>query len=176
MGTPSGPRGATSMRFPTGKSGLCGTPHSRLACWLDKTVRSMGPESVIGYPFRLPEKPTMEVVMSVKVYNARDLRWELGPTSSCVFPKARGFALVDRSTRWGNPFKIPWVKSDEYADIMAARLEVIEKYRQWLFRNPLPQREVQWLWGRHLVCHCAPKPCHADVLLRYVNFHYQPEA
>jgi hypothetical protein len=32
------------------------------------------------------------------------------------------------------------------------------------------------LWGRHLLCHCAPKPCHADVLLRYVNFHYQPEA
>jgi len=78
-----------------------------------------------------------------------------------------GWVLVDRSSRWGNPFTI---------GVDGDRQEVIAKYTQWLFENPLPQHQVQWLWGRHLLCHCAPKPCHADVLLRYVNFHYQPEA
>ena len=100
--------------------------------------------------------------MEAKVIKISDMS---KPVNS--FPKALGFARVDRKSRWGNPFSIGRDGS---------RKEVIEKYRQFLFENPLPQEEVQWLWGRHLACNCAPKPCHADVLLRYVNFHYKPEA
>ena len=72
--------------------------------------------------------------------------------------------IVDRTSPWGNPFVI-----GRDGD----RAEVIEKYRQWLFENPLRDAEVRYLFGKHLVCHCAPEPCHADVLLRYVNFHFE---
>lgn len=104
--------------------------------------------------------------MQSQVFSLKEIQWWV--QNGREFPESLGFVLVDRSTRWGNPFKLP------HNDNQTMRLEAIEKYRQWIFKYPLPQREVQWLWGRHLVCHCSPQPCHADVLLRYVNFHYQP--
>ena len=76
---------------------------------------------------------------------------------------AKHSVVVDRSSPWGNPFVI-----GRDGD----RAEVIEQYRQWLFKNPLRDAEVRYLYGKYLVCHCAPEPCHADVLLRYVNFHF----
>ena len=77
---------------------------------------------------------------------------------------AQRSVVVDRSSPWGNPFVV-----GRDGD----RAEVIEKYRQWLFVNPLRDAEVRYLHNRYLICHCAPEPCHADVLLRYVNFHFE---
>jgi hypothetical protein len=108
----------------------------------------------------------LEVISRARVFNAKYVTSAFQDEINAD-RLSLGWVLVDRSSRWGNPFRIG-------AD--GDRMAVINKYKQWLFENPLPQAEVQWLWGRHLVCHCAPEPCHADVLLRYVNFHYQPEA
>lgn len=38
-------------------------------------------------------------------------------------------------------------------------------------RDVLPMLDLYPLEGRDLVCHCAPKPCHGDVLLREANKH-----
>lgn len=63
---------------------------------------------------------------------------------------------VGRGSRWGNPFRIG-VDGDRY--------DVIERFEQEI----LPTLDVTPLRGRDLVCFCAPKPCHADSLLRKAN-------
>ena len=68
---------------------------------------------------------------------------------------------VDRTTRWGNPFRAGegGIETSE---------EAIRAYRQWLGRNPELKRAARTeLAGRNLACWCAlDGPCHADVLLQ----------
>ena len=66
---------------------------------------------------------------------------------------------IDRRTRWGNPFVIG---KD------GTREEVIEKYRDHLWSQirtgKLSLDDLAGLHGKDLACHCAPQPCHGDVL------------
>ena len=74
-----------------------------------------------------------------------------------------GAVYVGRPTKWGNPYVIG---KD------GTREEVIQKYREWFFCSGAAelQREARKeLTGKDLVCWCAPKPCHADILLEFVN-------
>lgn len=63
---------------------------------------------------------------------------------------------VGRGSPWGNPFVI---------GKHGTREEVIERYRI----EVLPQLDLTQLKGRHLVCFCKPKACHADLLLEAAN-------
>ena len=63
--------------------------------------------------------------------------------------------VVYSRSRWGNPFR-------EGED--GTREEVIEKYRKWIRKQPELMAALFSLRGKKLGCHCAPKPCHADVL------------
>lgn len=80
---------------------------------------------------------------------------------------------VDRSTRWGNPFKVGsgYAAADAVAD-----------YRRWIggvpTSRPVPAdaerphvAEIrQHLRNRNLACWCrVGEPCHADELLRIAN-------
>lgn len=67
---------------------------------------------------------------------------------------------VGRPTIWGNPFKIGRDGS---------RKEVIQKYREWILTQPALIEQLPTLRGKILGCWCAPKPCHADVLLQLAN-------
>lgn len=72
---------------------------------------------------------------------------------------------VGRPSIWGNPFVIGKDGSRE---------EVVEKYREtllfWLDKWPEKTRyDLDQLRGKDLVCWCAPKACHADVLLEIAN-------
>lgn len=72
---------------------------------------------------------------------------------------------VGRPSKWGNLFVIG---KD------GTREEVIEKFRKALMHNDVFWSVKRWelrheLKGRDLVCWCAPKPCHADVLLEIAN-------
>lgn len=65
------------------------------------------------------------------------------------------------SGQWGNPFSIG-------AD--GSREDVIEKYRQHLLADPeLMARARRDLRDKNLVCFCAPRACHGDVLLQIAN-------
>ena len=72
-----------------------------------------------------------------------------------------GSVYVGRPSPFGNPFSIGKDGSRE---------EVIEKYRQWLQDQPrlikIMKRELK---GKDLVCFCAPKPCHGDVIKEVVE-------
>ena len=67
--------------------------------------------------------------------------------------------LIDRRTRWGNPFLI---------GLDGTREEVIELYRRDLWRriqnNEIQTRELAYLDGKQLACWCHPLPCHGNIL------------
>lgn len=67
---------------------------------------------------------------------------------------------IGRGSKWGNPFRI-----GEDGN----RAEVIEKYETYLKLHPELIAALHELRGMNLMCHCAPKPCHGDVLLRLAN-------
>lgn len=75
---------------------------------------------------------------------------------------------VDRSTRWGNPFRPEWAT-------VGGVEEAVKTYRDWLYGMvvgpPPPSREqIATLRGKNLACCCKPgDPCHADVLLEIAN-------
>ena len=68
--------------------------------------------------------------------------------------------LIDRRTKWGNPFRI---------GPDGTREDVIEKYRQWLPMQPHLMAALHELKGKVLGCWCDPFPCHGDVLAEFAN-------
>ena len=75
-----------------------------------------------------------------------------------------GAQYVGRPSPFGNPFVIG---EDGTRD------EVIELYRQWfhekILNDPLFKVDLDRLRGHDLVCWCAPRACHADVILAYLD-------
>lgn len=70
---------------------------------------------------------------------------------------------VGRPTRWGNPFKLRFPTD---------RQRVLKAYREWVYSDTQDafRAEVKRdLKGKDLVCWCAPKPCHAYVLMEIAN-------
>jgi hypothetical protein len=65
-----------------------------------------------------------------------------------------------RGSKWGNPFRI---------GRDGTRDEVIAKYEKWIRRQPQLMEALRELEGKDLVCFCAPRACHADILLKLVN-------
>ncbi len=69
---------------------------------------------------------------------------------------------VGRPSKWGNPFKFP-------SSFCQTRQDSIDAYRLHVTvgeGRALPFKELQ---GKDLVCWCAPRPCHADVLMELAN-------
>lgn len=75
-------------------------------------------------------------------------------------PLPRPSVYIGRGTPLGNPFRYP-----EHPDAM-------ERYRAWLWER-IKARDAAVLAAlleiraeTHLVCSCAPRPCHGDVVVR----------
>ncbi len=78
-----------------------------------------------------------------------------------VRKKTPNVVYVGRPTKFGNPFVIGRDGN---------RAAVIAKFEEYLKESPELLKAVrEELRGRDLSCWCAPKACHADVLLRYAN-------
>ena len=71
-----------------------------------------------------------------------------------------GAVYIGRGSKWGNPFRI---------GIDGDRNEVIRKYAEWIISQPHLIDSISELYGHDLVCFCAPKPCHGDILLALAN-------
>jgi|CXWL01.1.fsa_nt_gi hypothetical protein len=69
--------------------------------------------------------------------------------------------LVDRNTPYGNPFVLNIDGDRNYV------CEMYEKYAVW--RLSAQPDWLKPLVGHNLGCHCAPKRCHAETLLRLAN-------
>jgi hypothetical protein len=69
---------------------------------------------------------------------------------------------VGRPTKWGNPFTVA-----EHG-----RGKCIQKFIAWVLhpdQRALCMDARRELQGRHLVCWCAPRECHADIWLIIAN-------
>jgi len=71
-----------------------------------------------------------------------------------------GAIYIGRGSKWGNPFRI-----GQDGD----RAAVIAKHERWLADQHHLLRALDELRGHDLVCFCAPKACHGDLLLRLAN-------
>lgn len=96
--------------------------------------------------------------------------------------KPRGVVIVDRTSRWGNPFLVSTMvrelgarrQSRSTAGLeAAARRLCVEAFKCALLGGRLPfsvadvERELR---GKDLACWCpAEQACHADVLLQVAN-------
>lgn len=71
---------------------------------------------------------------------------------------------IDRTTKWGNPYRISKTLS---------RQRAIELYRLWLAEEILAGRITRQdfiaLKGKRLGCWCKPLSCHGDILVDVVN-------
>lgn len=66
--------------------------------------------------------------------------------------------LIDRTTKWGNRHK------------HGTKEENIRDHIQELLDNPQLVEDIKReLKGKNLVCHCAPKGCHGDIMIKIAN-------
>jgi len=66
---------------------------------------------------------------------------------------------IGRGSKWGNPFII---------GRDGTRSEVIKEYEKWIKTQPHLVNSLHELEGKVLGCHCKPKACHGDVLLKII--------
>lgn len=68
-------------------------------------------------------------------------------------------------SKFANPFKM---------DFEDQRTTVVANYRTWLWeeikRGKITLEDLFELDGRDLVCYCAPKSCHGDILLKAIQW------
>jgi len=79
--------------------------------------------------------------------------------------------LIDRTTMWGNPFKIG--KDGD-------RTDVIVKFDLWLngkdfvdFKQPKLQKilnNIDQLDGQTIACWCKPRECHGDIYVKFIEY------
>jgi len=92
--------------------------------------------------------------------------------------------IVDRTSRWGNPFRLEkedgtwWVKDQEdnywagpFIDYKNAAEKACGIYRGWVIgKIGRGELDITKLKGKDLICFCdLDKPCHADVLLEIAS-------
>jgi hypothetical protein len=67
--------------------------------------------------------------------------------------------LIDRTTKWGNPFIIgPYTRE-----------EALEKYEEWIQTQDWLLKDIHKLKNKVLGCWCKPKKCHGDILAELAN-------
>ncbi len=71
-----------------------------------------------------------------------------------------GAVYIGRGSKWGNPY--PITEDDSREDVIKLYEDLIVP----LFGKSQIQHELK---GKDLVCFCAPKACHGDILLRIAN-------
>ena len=67
---------------------------------------------------------------------------------------------IGRGSKWGNPFVI---------NTHGTRKQVIDKYREWLWKQDSLINSLPELRGKTLLCYCKPQDCHGDVLAAICN-------
>jgi hypothetical protein len=83
----------------------------------------------------------------VRIQLRRTKGWRMPPNT----------VKVDRSTKWGNPYKVP---------APGCEAEIVALFR----RYTAPTLPIEDLRGKNLACWCPlDQPCHADVLLEMAN-------
>jgi len=73
--------------------------------------------------------------------------------------------FIGRPSYWGSPFHL---------GRDGTRRQIVDKYRDWLIRQPALLREIPSLRGKTLGCDCAPLACHGDILVELADLTAAP--
>ena len=110
------------------------------------------------------QAPTLQKVSykDIEVMNFYTLNKQIPEDGEYIGRYNRNFNL--KASKFANPFP---VKSPE------ERGTTIEKYKEWLWKeiasNNITKEDLLSLRGKKLVCYCAPKPCHGNVVKETVE-------
>lgn len=107
----------------------------------------------------MPDRP-------IRIQLSRAKGWRMPPNT----------VKVDRSTMWGNPFRVGdrvQATPDLPVAVCFSQAEAVDAYRELLELPMMVQFRAQIitsLRGKNLACWCPiGSPCHADVLLEIAN-------
>lgn len=107
----------------------------------------------------------------VRIQLSRRKGWKMPPNT----------VKVDRTTRWGNPFRVgDSASADPSGGVVAVcftAAEAVDTFRSIVSRSEaFLEKARQDLRGKNLACWCKPgDPCHADVLLELANAEPAPD-
>lgn len=79
------------------------------------------------------------------------------------------YVYIGRGSPWGNPFTHLPLAGTKAAYQVATREEAIEKYREWILKQPALLKRLGELKGKVLGCYCKPQSCHGDVLVELIE-------
>jgi hypothetical protein len=77
--------------------------------------------------------------------------------------------LIDRSTKWGNPFTHLRDRPTLASFLVSTRDEAIAAYETWLPTQAHLVDALPELRDKVLGCWCRPLACHGDVLIKLAN-------
>lgn len=77
--------------------------------------------------------------------------------------------LIDRTTKWGNPFSHVRDRITRARFLVSTREEAIAAYEIWVLSQPNLVAALPELRDKILGCWCRPLACHGDVLIRLAN-------
>lgn len=106
----------------------------------------------------------------LRIQLKRSKGWQMPPNT----------VKVDRSTKWGNPFRVgetyPTIEEECPTRILgearcASTADAVAMFKAWATsEHGFDREEIEELTGKNLACWCKPgDPCHADVLLEIAN-------
>jgi hypothetical protein len=77
--------------------------------------------------------------------------------------------LIDRTTKWGNPYTTISGRKTRAQFVVRTRAEALEKYEHWVRAQPLLVAQLHELFDKVLGCWCDPFECHGTVLVKLVD-------
>lgn len=77
--------------------------------------------------------------------------------------------LIDRTTKWGNPYTTISDRRTRAQFVVKTRAEAISKYEEWIRSQPTLVAQLHELYGKVLGCWCDPFECHGTVLVKLSN-------
>lgn len=86
--------------------------------------------------------------------------------------KPPGSIICDRTSRWGNPFKVGDRSPHDVNVIIDSQhaIDLFEQMLESMQEAGTLKDYLEPLRGRDLLCFCGlDKPCHVDVLLKWAN-------
>jgi len=75
---------------------------------------------------------------------------------------------IGRGSKWGNPYT--HIKGKTKAEFLVdSREEAIEKYSEWIKKQPSLLKDLHELKDKRLGCYCRPERCHGDILVALIE-------
>ena len=103
--------------------------------------------------------------MTTTVINIRDAPkgWQKDPTYVYIgrWHSSQKYGSLG-SSKWRNPYGGSRISDDE-------RDQLIAMFERYLLKNEELMRSLPELRDKTLICWCAPRQCHGDVLVRMVD-------